>query len=74
MEKNLFGATMGTLRRRKRMTQEKLGQIIGITRACVCFYERGARTPDLNMAVRIAAILGSSLDDMVAGRIRAENG
>lgn len=49
----------------KRISQEELSGLVGVTRRAICFYEQGDRIPDLYTAVRLADALGTTVDSLV---------
>lgn len=55
----------------KRISQEELSGLVGVTRRAICFYEQGDRIPDLYTAVRLADALDTTVDSLVKGK--AEN-
>lgn len=52
----------------KRISQEELSGLVGVTRRAICFYEQGDRIPDLYTAVRLADALGTTVDSLVKGK------
>lgn len=52
------------LREAKGLTQEHVAQQLGVTQGTVANWETGARTPTLANLVRVADILGVSLDEV----------
>lgn len=57
-----FGQRMKELRIEKRMTQEQLGKIIGVTKASISGYENGTREPDQASTKRLAKLFDVSTD------------
>ncbi len=57
-----FGAKIVALRTEKRMTQEQLAQMAGITRNNLSRIENGKYNPGLDILQRIAEPLGVELD------------
>lgn len=53
------------LRKKRRMTQENLAQILHISQTSVSKYETGESQPDLETVVRMADFFGVSLDEFV---------
>lgn len=47
------------------MTQTQLAEKIGVTQAAVNYYISGKRTPTLELCVKIADVLGMTLDELV---------
>ena len=46
----------------KGLTQEELGDILGITKAAICFYERGKRTPTVENIIDLMQVFAISAD------------
>lgn len=57
-----FGQILKTLRKEKHMTQTKLGDRLGISKAAVSKYELGLASPPLDILRNMAAIFNVSLD------------
>ena len=55
---------ISTLRRKRKLTQEALGESVGVSRQTVAKWESGESTPDLEAAGRLAAVLDVTLDDL----------
>jgi transcriptional regulator with XRE-family HTH domain len=62
-----MGQRLYELRSRKGLTQEGLARKADVTTSAVRNWEKGKRTPSLEMAVRLADALDVSLDEL-AGR------
>ena len=50
------------LRKDKRLTQKKMGEMMGISQSTYCDYENGVRDMPLNMLCYVADALGASTD------------
>ncbi len=57
-----FGDRITLLRKKKKLTQEQLAEQVGISAKELSDYEGDATSPPLNVAIRIADILDTSLD------------
>ena len=57
-----FGDRITLLRKKKKLTQEQLAEKVGISAKELSDYEGDATSPPLNVAIRIADILDTSLD------------
>lgn len=57
-----FGDRITLLRKKKKLTQEQLSEKVGISAKELSEYEGDAASPPLNVAMRIADILDTSLD------------
>ncbi|MBO4925690.1 MAG: helix-turn-helix domain-containing protein [Clostridia bacterium] len=55
---------ISTLRKKRKLTQEALGESVGVSRQTVAKWESGESTPDLEAAGRLAAVLDVTLDDL----------
>ena len=52
------------LRARHNLTQDDLAQIVDVRRETIVFLEKGAYNPSLNLAVKVAKALKSSVDEV----------
>ena len=55
---------ISTLRKKRKLTQEALGESVGVSRQTVAKWESGESTPDLETAGRLASVLDVTLDDL----------
>lgn len=55
------------LRKRAKMTQHELAELIGVKQATISLYETGKRKIDINTAQKIAIALEVSLDELFHG-------
>ena len=62
-----FGERLRAARQENRITQDALGEKVGVTISCVSHYESGRRTPNVNMMVKISEFLKVSLDNLILG-------
>ena len=58
------GETVKTLRQRIGLTQEELGERVGVTKAFICQIENDDRSPTIKVAKRIADVLGCTVDTL----------
>lgn len=58
--------TICELRRRKGLTQAEVARELGVNQATVCLWERGKTFPRAAAAVKLAGLLGCSLDTLYA--------
>ena len=49
----------------RKMSQTQLAEAIGTTQTAVCYYISGKRTPSLEICVKIADVLGCTVDELV---------
>lgn len=62
-----FGINLGRARRRTGLSQEALAVLASLHRTEVGLLERGERCPRIDTAVKLAAALEVSVNDLVAG-------
>lgn len=68
-----FGAEVRRLRKQKKMTQEQLAHVLGISKSGVCMIENGRRSPALQRYGDLAAALGKDPEDLVKAAYDASN-
>ena len=61
----MFNDNLIFLRKMKKMTQEDLSDKLGVSRQTVSKWETGDSIPDLEMGMKLAEILGVSLDELM---------
>ena len=70
-EKEVFFMTLGEkisfLRQEKGISQEKLAELVGVSRQAVTKWENGNANPDTENLIRLAEIFGVSLDELCKG-------
>ena len=49
-------------RKRANLTQEKVAQILGISRSTYAYYETGKNEPDLKALIKLADLYETSID------------
>ena len=57
----IFGKRLKELRKEAHMTQQQLGDSVGVTKVSICCYENGTRTPTLDTLIDLANSLSTSL-------------
>lgn len=60
-----FGAEVRRLRKEKKMTQEQLARVLGMSKSGVCLIENGRRTPAIHRYAAFAAALDKDPADLV---------
>ncbi len=63
-----FSDTLKTLRKEKNLTQEQLGDVLGVSAQAISRWENGASLPDLTMLPAIAAYFEVSADTLLGIR------
>lgn len=62
MEKNIFGERLELICAQRGYTKRELAELLGTYPPCISRYITGQRTPDTNTIVRMADVLGVSID------------
>ena len=68
MSHNTIGNNIKTLRKKNRMTQEKMAKKLYLKRQTLSNYEIGKCVPDIYELVKIADLFDISLDELVGHR------
>lgn len=68
-KRSAFGRRLVELRKSKGITQESLAEKVGLSRRAVAYYEtEGPRPPDGATLLKIAQILGVSVDQLLGAK------
>lgn len=59
-----FGDNVRALREKRGITQSELSQAVGVAQATFAQYEVGAKAPNVYVAVKIAKILGTTVEQL----------
>ena len=62
MENNLFAKRIKSLRIEKKMTQQELGNIVGLTSTGVSYWESGKAIPNFETMTKLSNYFGVSID------------
>jgi methanogenic corrinoid protein MtbC1 len=62
---NSFAEQLKYIRREKGISQKVLAQAIGVGQTTIANYERGTRTPNVDLIGKIAAELGTTVDNLI---------
>lgn len=65
METDEMGARIAALRKQRGMTQERLGELVGVSTPAVSKWETGASLPDLLLLSPVARALGTNPDTLL---------
>lgn len=60
-----IGQRLKSLRKEKNLSQQNLGDILGVTKVSVCGYETGTRIPSLDIFVLLADYFGVTTDYLI---------
>lgn len=67
MDQVKVGKFIARLRREQELTQETLGQRLGVTNKTVSRWETGAYMPDIELLIPLGEVLGVSVNELLAG-------
>lgn len=73
MNGNLFSERLQLARMKCGITQTELAAKVGVSNTTICFYEKGKKKPSPKIAIRVADVLGTSIDYLL-GRVDEEGG
>ncbi len=62
--KNVIMSRLHVLRAEKRMTQEKLAEAVGVTRATIIAIEKGNYNPSLELAFKLAHFFNVGIEEI----------
>jgi len=68
------GMELREIRRGRGYTQTKLSELSGVSQGKISEYENGMTTPRIDAAVKLAAALEITLDELVGAQLRAAQG
>jgi len=68
MDMRAIGAYLARLRREKGLTQEELGERLGVTNKTVSRWETGAYLPPVEMLALLSELYGVTINEIVAAR------
>lgn len=58
----IIGSRIKEARIKLGLTQEQLGNLIGVSKVAICGYEQGTRTPTIRALLKLADILNLDID------------
>ena len=73
MDNKKIGKLIADLRKQKGMTQQELGDKIGVGFRAVSKWERGLTLPDIDNINELSKILGITSDELLTGELNKEN-
>ena len=68
-----IGETIQRLRTKRRLSQEQLAELVGVSRQAVSKWELNAALPDTDKLIPLARALGVSVDELL-GNVFEDNG
>lgn len=69
----MIGKRVRELRIEKGMSQQELGNAIGITKVSICGYENGTRIPNLEKLIKLAEVLETTADYLLGREVPVIN-
>ena len=66
----LIGKRIKDMRLEKGMSQQELGDLIGVTKVSICGYENGTRTPSLDTFCILADIFETTTDYLLGREVQ----
>lgn len=67
----IYGEIIKKERIKRGLSQEELGKILGVTKVSVCGYEKGTRTPTLDIFIRLSDVLELTPNQLLGREIMA---
>ena len=67
-----IGKFLAELRRERGLTQETLGEMLGVTNKTVSRWETGNYMPPVDMLLRLSELYGVSINELLSGRMLVE--
>ena len=67
MDQEKIGKFIAAMRRQQGLTQEQLGQALGVTNKTVSRWETGKYLPDISLLAPLSALLGITVNELLAG-------
>ncbi len=68
-----FGNLIFELRKKKKITQSQLGELLGVSNKTVSKWENGISKPNINTLYKLAEYFDISVDDLVSGKLPSES-
>lgn len=73
MDNKKIGDLISKLRKEKGLTQQALGDLVGVGSGAVSKWERGLTLPDIGIINELSQILGISSDELLSGQIKEQS-
>lgn len=72
MNQEKIGKFIAECRKKKKITQEQLGEKLGISDRAISKWERGLNLPDSSLMIELCSILGITVNELLTGEIIKE--
>ena len=69
----MVGKRLKEIRMQKGLSQQKLGDMIGVTKVSICGYENGTRVPTIDNLVKLADSLDTTIDYLLGREVTVMN-
>lgn len=69
----MIGKRVRELRVKNKLSQQELGDAVGVTKVSICGYESGTRIPNLEKLIKLADVLGCTTDYLLGREIEVNN-
>ncbi len=69
----MVGKRLKEIRMQKGLSQQALGNMIGVTKVSICGYENGARVPTIDNLVKLADNLNTTIDYLLGREVTVMN-
>lgn len=73
MDQKKIGIFLRELRKEKKLTQEQLSEILGVTNRSVSRWENGVNLPDFDLVIEIATYFDVSIEEFLDGERKTES-
>lgn len=70
---NMVGKRLKEIRLQKGLSQQELGNMIGVTKVSICGYENGTRVPTIDNLVKLADNLDITIDYLLGREVTVMN-
>ena len=67
----IYGEIVKKERIKRGLSQEELGKILGVTKVSICGYEKGTRTPTLDIFIRLLDVLELTPNQLLGRNVMA---
>ncbi|MGM8299634.1 helix-turn-helix domain-containing protein [Clostridium perfringens] len=72
-EFQIFGENIKRFRKANKLTQEKLAEMLGISRSTLSYYEHGSIEPNITTIMNISKIMNCSIDELMGFKLKDNN-
>ncbi|GIV73510.1 helix-turn-helix transcriptional regulator [Caldilinea sp.] len=64
-----FGTSLRAMRCSRGLSQQELGQAVGVAQTTISSIENGIKLPSMGLAFRLASYFGTTVDAMAQGQV-----